>query len=102
MSSNSHYVAERAFRQCLDSLHYKVVYYPVACLMDIGLNACRSAGRIPVVFAILLRGELRSLTSQKQWDGSEIDVLLLCEQQVLLQSVAIGIKVNAFFVKRAP
>ncbi len=28
MSSNSHYVAERAFRQRLDGLHYKVVYCP--------------------------------------------------------------------------
>src|SRR5260370_9823607 len=28
MSSNSHYVAERPFRQRLDGLHYKVVYCP--------------------------------------------------------------------------
>ena len=54
------------------------------------------------MFAILLGSKLRSLTGQKQWDGSEIEVLLLCEQPVLLQSVAIGIKVNAFFVKVAP
>src|SRR6266571_946709 len=71
-------------------------------LMDIGLNVCRGTGRIPVVFAILLGSELRSLTGHKQWNGSEIDVLLLREQQVLFQSVSIGIKVNAFFVKVAP
>ena len=54
------------------------------------------------MFSVCFRGELRSLTGQKQWDGSKIEVLLLREQQVLLQSVAIGIKVNAFFVKVAP
>ncbi len=56
-----------------------VCHQPVTRLMDISLNVCRCAGRIPVVFAILLGGELRSLAGQKQWDGREIDVLLLRE-----------------------
>src|SRR5258708_5542 len=63
MSSDSHYVAERAFRQCLDDLHYKVVYCPVARLMDIGFNACHSTGWIPVVLSILLWRQLCSLGS---------------------------------------
>src|SRR5260370_31375805 len=74
MSSNSHYVAERAFRQRLDGLHYKVVYCPVPGLMDIGLNADHSARRIPVVLAICLWCELSSLGRQKQ--GNRLQVHL--------------------------
>src|SRR6266567_5454730 len=49
MSSNSHYVAERAFRQRLDGLHYKVVYCPMARLVNIHVDLSCRAGFLPVV-----------------------------------------------------
>src|SRR5258708_8196835 len=48
MSSDSHYVAERAFRQCLDGLHYKGVYCPVAQPVDVEVDPDRAAKSVPV------------------------------------------------------
>jgi hypothetical protein len=47
---------------------------PMACLMDISLNATGVAGRIPVMFTIFLRRELCSLCRQKQRDDLKINV----------------------------
>src|SRR5260221_9868021 len=48
MSSDSHYVAERAFRQCLDGLHYKGVYCPVAQPVNIQVNTDGLAQPFPM------------------------------------------------------
>src|SRR6266567_5972768 len=61
MSSHSHYVAERAFKQRLDGLHYKGVYCPMACLMHVCFDSCPLASGVPVVFSIHLWRELRAL-----------------------------------------
>src|SRR5260221_1624629 len=65
MSSDSHYVAERAFRQCLDGLHYKGVYCPMPRLMHVGIDPRRLTGRIPVMSSVSFWGEVRSLTTQQ-------------------------------------
>src|SRR5258708_37215206 len=102
MSSNSHYVAERAFRQCLDRLHYKVVYYPVPGLMDVCLDPCCLTGPIPVVFSVDLWGELCSLAAQKQGDGRQVDLTACGQFEVHVKGGALLIELNPFFIEVAP
>ncbi len=78
MSSDSHYVAERAFAQRLDDLYYKGVYCPMPTLMYVRLDSCFATSRVPGVLAIGLCTERCSLLAQKQGDGMEIDHLALC------------------------
>src|SRR6266536_6567497 len=102
MSSDSHYVAERASRQWSSYLYFKGVYCPVPGLMHICLDPHRLTGPIPVVFSVGFWGEVRCLATQKQGNGGQVTLSASGQFEVQVKGVAMWVKVNTLFIEVAP
>src|SRR6266487_5865034 len=74
---------------------------PVPCLVNVRFDGGLCTGRIPVVFPVRFGGELGSLSAQEQWNRLQVNLLALCQHQIIFQSIATRIKANALLVKVA-